>query len=490
MMKKQMKTAFSRKNLWEKMPNSLKRGVGTVLGTIPSQYLLGGKFRRSLAFVQQADRWPADRIREYQTDQLSQMLRLAYEKTSYYRRTFDEVGFHPQDFKQLEDLRTLPTINKDTVQTHLDDMCAVSPDGGDVDMVSTGGSSGQTLQFYINAGRSAVEYAYLVAGWMRVGYRLHMPQVVLRGVEVEENRQGLRHFYDAVLRRHCYSNFHTNDENMRRYVEHMATVGPCYFHAYPSSAATLARFLDANDMRPPDNIRGILCGSENVHADDRALVEQVFGIRYYSWYGHSEKLVLASECEHSSDYHIHPTYGFFELLDDDGHPVTEPGKEGEIVGTGFINTIVPFIRYRTGDYATHVADHCSACGRHHPIISGRVTGRQSSGALVAADGTYISMTAFNVHDDTFEKVVGYQFHQSVPGRAELHVVPAVSLNEADRAHILAGATRRLQGQVDLTLKIVDEIAKTGRGKQLRVISTLANAAEMDLEAGRPELQVR
>ncbi len=472
------------------MPDSLKRGVGSVLGAIPSQYLLGGQFRRNLAFIHESDRWSDDRIRDHQFQQLQRVLISAYQNTSYYHATFDSAGFHPNDFREPEDIRRLPTIDKNTVQGHLNEMCAVSPDRGGVDLVSTGGSSGQTLQFYIDAGRSAIEYAYLVAGWMRVGYRLELPQVILRGAIVNENRQGLRHFYDAVLRRHYYSNFHTSEEDIRRYLDHIATVGPCYFHGYPSSAVRLARFLEVHNEGAPANIRGVLCGSENVYPEDRALVEKAFGVRYYSWYGHSEKLVLASECEHTNDYHVHPTYGYFELLDECGDPVTEPGQVGEIVGTGFINTIVPFVRYRTGDHATYVGHGCKACGRRHPIVSGSVEGRFSSEVLVATDGSSISLTTFNVHDDTFENVVGYQFFQSAPGRAELRILPARSLSEGELAHILEGATRRLQGQIDVKIRVVDELQKTKRGKQLRVITELADAVEKGLETGRPELQNR
>ncbi|MFQ5495275.1 MAG: phenylacetate--CoA ligase family protein, partial [Phycisphaerae bacterium] len=201
------------------------------------------------------------------------------------------------------------------------------------------------------------------------------------------------------------------------------------------------------------------------------LAENVFHARYFSWYGHSEKLVLAAECERSSEYHVWPTYGYFELLDDDGRPVDEPGRRGEIVGTGFINTIVPFIRYRTGDFATYVADRCTQCGRDHPIIRD-IEGRWPAGCLIAHDGSAISMTAFNVHDDTFDNVLAYQFVQAVPGEAILCVVPAKTLTESDRSQILRRASARLQNQVTLRLETRDALEQTLRGKQLRVVSML------------------
>jgi phenylacetate-CoA ligase len=323
----------------------------------------------------------------------------------------------------------------------------------------------------------------LVAGWQRVGYRLDIPQVVLRGRIVEENRVGLRYEYDQLLRRHYYSNFHTSDDAMRRYIEHMATIGPCYLHVYPSSVDALARFIERTGLRAPANIRGILAGSEQVYPEQRRLAERVFGVRYFSWYGHSEKLVLAAECEHSTDYHVWPTYGCFELLDEAGRPVTEPGQRGEIVGTGFINTIVPFIRYRTGDFATYVADRCEACGRDHMLIRD-IRGHRTQEFLVAADGSAMSWTALNMHDDTFDRVQQFQFYQEEPGKAMLRIVPTDGYMQEDSARIAQRLGRKFAQQLTFSIRIVDEIALSPRGKAIYVdqrIRKLTDAVEATVD---------
>ena len=452
----------------------VKSLAGVVLGRVPGGLLLGRRFRETFRFAQEAQWWSAERTRSYQLDQLRETCRVAYEKTRFYREIFDSIGFKPEDLKSPEDIEALPTIDKSTLRDHLDDMCAVSPDSRGIDSVSTGGSSGEPLRFYIGAGRSAVEYAYLVASWARIGYRLNIVQAVFRGQVVPEDRTGLHHFHDPILRRHYYSNFHMGEEAIRRYLDHIRTIGPCFLHVYPSSAAAIARHVSRSGIASPTNVCGILAGSEMVFPDDRTLVEEVFSVRYLSWYGHSEKLVLATECEHSTDYHVWPTYGYFELVDNDGHGITEPGQRGEIVGTGFINRVVPFIRYRTGDHAVYVADRCSKCGRQQMIFN-TVEGRWPQGGVAARDGSTISMTAFNVHDDTFDNTLGYQFYQTTPGEAVLRVVPARPLDESDKARILSGASARLQGQVKLTIEIRDSLEQTRRGKQLRVISELADS---------------
>lgn len=240
------------------------------------------------------------------------------------------------------------------------------------------------------------------------------------------------------------------------------------FHAYPSSAHAFAKFILANDASGPGNVRGVLLESENVYADQLADIEKAFGARVLAAYGHSEKTILAAQCEYSRNYHVWPTYGYFELVDSGGKSIREAEQEGEIVGTGFINTVVPFIRYRTGDYATYVGEHCEACGREHTIIRD-VKGRWPQGGLIAADGSVVSMTTLNVHDDTFRSIREYQFHQSTPGKAVLCVIPTTSLDEDEQRRIIANMNKRLQGQVVLDLEIRTELLKTARGKQPRVI---------------------
>lgn len=466
-----MKRALSRKNLWETLPRAMKASAGRVASLVPLPYLLGRPFRETLHFVQTSERWPVERLREYQVHQLRRICTLAWERTRFYRRWFDAADFTPQDLRQPEDIARLPLIDRDVLMEHLDEMCTVPSDSPGVDYTATGGTSGVPLHFYIGANRSAIEYAYLLASWQRCGYRLGTPMAVFRGRTVRQDHGGLYHEYDPVLRHHYYSNFHMTDENMRRYIEHVATIGPCFLHVYPSSVATLARFLQRSGLRAPANIRGIIAESEIVYPDQRIMVEEVFGCRLFSCYGQTEKLVLAAECEHSPNEHVWPTYGYCELLDDQGQPVRTPGQQGEIVGTSFINTVVPFIRYRTGDYAVYVAPGCEACGRNHPVIR-KVRGHRIQEFLVTADGTQISWTAMNMHDDTFARVRQFQFYQDTPGQALLRLVPAEGFDEQDRQRILQNLNQKLDHGLQISIEIADSIPLTPRGKGIYVIQRI------------------
>ncbi len=463
-----MRKALSRKNLWEASPRWIKSSIGKVLGVCPTDVILGRRFQKNLHFVRETELWQDSQAKTYQLQHLKEIIRLAYEKTEYYRVQFDRVGFRPEDLKSLEDMTRLPFIDKNSVIGNLNRMMTKPKEASGVDYVATGGTSGSPLRFYIDAGRSAVEFAYLSTSWERCGYKTGMPSAVFRGQVVRPDRNGLRHEYDPILRRHYYSNFHMDVQSIKKYLQHIETIGPCFLLAYPSSAFALAQFLVKTKTPFNGRIKAVLAGSENVYPDQRECIEKAFGCRFFSWYGHSEKLVLAAECESSSDYHVLPTYGYCELIAENGSPVRQVGQRGEIVGTGFINTIVPFIRYRTGDYAEYAGESCDACGRETMILR-NLEGRWPQGDLVGKDGGLLSMTAINVHDDTFAKVKDYQFRQSVAGRAILSVIAVEDLSEAEQRRIVENMNQRLQGQVALELEVRSELLKTGRGKILRVI---------------------
>ena len=222
------------------------------------EVFLGKRFRANLQFVRAAQGWSKEQCRAHQLERVRRMCRFAVQHSSFYRAHFATAGFEPEHLKALEDLQKLPMIDKETIRRHLKEMCTAAPDAKDVDYVTTGGTSGTPLGFYMSAGRSAVEYAHLTASWERAGYKLGIPLAVFRGRVVEPDPHGLRHEYDPLLRHHYYSNFHMSDENLRRYMEHVARIGSCFLHVYPSSAAVLARFLRRSGKAAPENIKELL----------------------------------------------------------------------------------------------------------------------------------------------------------------------------------------------------------------------------------------
>lgn len=462
-----MKIAVSRKNLWEKMPPFAKVALGKALNILPTPYIIGKKYRETMQFLDESQWWSSQQNLEYQLKELQRICILANKQTEYYRSVFSQFGFDPTRLTSKDYFEKLPFIDRETIRDNLDKMCTVSVKSPKVDYITTGGTTGAPLCFYTTSDRSQVEYAYLNSGWSRAGFYLGLPVGVFRGKIVKKNAHGIFHEFDPVFNNNYYSSFHLTDENMDKYLRHIATLGPCYLHVYPSSIYCLARFLRRTGSSSPANIKGIFAESEIVYQDQKEMVQELFGCRYFSSYGHTEKLVAAVECEHSSYYHVWPTYGYFELIDDKGKNITTPGKRGEIVGTGFINDVVPFIRYRTGDFATYVGPECSKCGRAHIVIKD-VRGHRVQEELVAKDGSSISWTAVNMHDDTFDNVLRFQFYQDIPGVAELRVVPLPGFSKKDIERMQQNLGAKFVDRLIFNIKKVDDINLSPSGKSIFV----------------------
>jgi phenylacetate-coenzyme A ligase PaaK-like adenylate-forming protein len=147
------------------------------------------------------------------------------------------------------------------------------------------------------------------------------------------------------------------------------------------------------------------------------------------------------------------------------------GARGEIVGTGFMSEVMPFIRYRTDDFAILSGDACAACGRAQMLLS-QTRGHRAQEFLVTKNtNVVIAWTALNMHDDTFDGIMRFQFHQKAPGTVELRMVPApgASYNlDRIRRHLAA----KLEGMIDVTVTICDAIPPLKSGKKPMVIQEI------------------
>ena len=140
----------------------------------------------------------------------------------------------------------------------------------------------------------------------------------------------------------------------------------------------------------------------------RHFIEEEMGIKIYSFFGHSEKLIMAGNCPKCNSYHIEESYGYCELVDSKGNIIKEPGVMGEMVGTTFANRYFPLIRYKTGDFSKYATNsECPLHGKQYRLLDG-VIGRWDKSLIYRADGTTTSITAMNLHSNVYEHIDGLQ----------------------------------------------------------------------------------
>ena len=262
------------------------------LSLIPSYRI----YREMYTLLGESQWWSREKLLAYQAEALSRLLDHTYANVPYYRRVFDDRGLVPGDIGTPEDLRLLPFLTKEIVQTHLPDLKARNYPESAFEYVRTSGSTGTPMGFYYERGVSrAREWAFMKTQWDRVGYRFGDKCVVLRGHVVDSASSGVYWKRELFGRWLIMSSHQMTEETLPAYIDQIRRFGPRFIHAYPSTAVILARFMKEHGIEPFPTVKAALCGSENLYPWQRNLLEEAFCCRVFSWYGNSEQTMLAGE---------------------------------------------------------------------------------------------------------------------------------------------------------------------------------------------------
>jgi len=455
-------TLYPLVRLYEAAPQPLKSLAGYVYRAVPASLRYGKAYARFQAEARESESWSPEEIMRYQLTAVRESL-IAANETPFYRERFSKLGLQPERLTSLEQLTDYPVLTKQDLIAHREEM--VNPRFGAKDKlcITTGGSSGVPVGFYLQRGISRPkEQAYLEAQWSRRGYRVGEKVAVVRGAVTSSRAKGGISYYDPTRNWLVLSSCHLTAERAPEYVSALNAFRPQHLHMYPSSALMLARLIEQGGLQLDFIPVSILCGSEKLTPESQAEIERVFGARVLHWYGHSERVLLAGQGRRSNHLYFWPAYGFVEFGE-----ANEAGLH-EVIGTSFHNHVMPLIRYRTGDYVKLAPQPQTEWP--WPEIS-EVAGREHE-FLVSANGRRISLTAINMHDDIFEDLCALQFHQLDAGFVELRFIPGPKWHSQRETSMRERLSRKLGDDFTLLLRRVDEVEKTANGKGKWLVSSL------------------
>lgn len=446
-------------DLFRSSPEPLKKFINL----IPIKYRFGGKdFTDTYSFLKKSDGWDEEKIIKWQKKQLEKLLNHAVTNVPFYK----DIKLNSND--PFKNFKKFPVVDKETIQENMNKFISTNISKKNAYYVSTGGTSGNQLKFYLDNSTYGKEWAFVMTAWGRIGFKPGNRVVSFRGVEFKNADKGIFWQDNPIYNMLEMSPFHMSEENLSKYVEKIKVFKPEYIHGYPSAISVLGKYVLEIDEKLP-SIKGILAVSENLYSWQRELLEESFKARVFSFYGQSERVIMASECECDTRYHVFPEYGVTELLDKD-HNHVEVNNRGELVGTSFLNYFMPFIRYKTGDYAILDGKKCK-CGRNHIIIKDLV-GRWNQEMVVAKDGSLISTTALNLHSDVLEKIIKYQFYQDTEGELVIKIIPKQRFSSDDEKKIKSSFYNKIGSNLEIFIEEVSEIPLTERGKHRFLIQKI------------------
>jgi len=323
----------------------------------------------------------ADALAELQWRRFTTIATHAYHHVPYYRKLFDDNGLHPSRLSR-RDVARLPCLTKATLARSFTELSATDARRHACRVLQTSGTTGGQVRFLVDKSSNVLEFVYYWRFWGWHGYRLHDRFAEMSAesfLPIDQHRSRLFKF-SRVTNRLLVNSLLLSRSNARAYVALFKELRPRFLKGLASNLyvfALLCRDLGESRIR----FRAIFSQGENLSRRQRSLIEEVFSSPVYDSYGHLERTVAISQCP-EGQYHVHPDYGFTELL--------EPRRETtvpldlspsqsvfEIVSSSLHNFAMPLLRYRTGDLAIVDAEQKTCpCGRAFPLVRA-IVGRET-----------------------------------------------------------------------------------------------------------------
>ncbi len=434
------------------------------------------RFRHGDAFsgmLQQAEArsfWPVEQTQIFRDQRVQSLVRHCAESVPFYRRQFQELGVSAEDIRTLEDLRCLPILTKQEVQSIGPDLVSQSIPPRQHIAVHTSGTTGSGLRFVTT--RHAVQEQW--ATWWRYrrwhGLEFDTWCGYFGGRSLVPAGQASPPFwrYNYPGRQILFSGYHMSPDNMGAYVAELQRRRPPWLHGYPSLLALLAGFLLEADLSLGYVPQWITTGAETLLSQQAALMKRAFGVPPRQHYGMAEAVANFSECEMGA-LHVDEDFAGVEF-------VANPDGPGyKVIGTNFTNPATPLLRYDAGDVVT-LSDQACPCGRPGRVVK-QIDGRLED-YVVLKNGARLGRL-----DHIFKDMVNVreaQVCQERPGEILIRVVRSHNYSETDERALLQATRRRVGDSANVRIEYTDELPRSATGKLRFVVSEL-----LDSKIGAP-----
>lgn len=402
-----------------------------------------------------------------QFENLKRLICYAWEKVPFYRENWGKAGFQPSHFESIEDIHRIPIIDRNDIIRNLDEFVPIDYNKSKLSLVTTGGTSGMPMKFYIdNYIARAKEVAFLDTVYKSYARSSWTDKVaIFRGLRINEGLINKKCFWKWSWTKMglVFSSFHLTQENFPFYLKKLRKYKPSIIMAYPSAIVELCNLIKVNNEAPLKSLKKVICSSENIYQWQRDLVRKVLGVEIFSLYGHSEKCVLGIQIEQNRML-FHPLYGFTEFLLTDAQKA-KSGDRAEVVVTGFEHSYFPLIRYRTNDFVNvHISDS------YAQMIANQIIGREQDFVI----DRYNNKIQFTNQDEPFwnvDGVIAYQYIQMKEGELILNIQTCDSYDKGNDELLLSEINKIF---INFTVKInhVENIEKTPRGKFKYLVQNL------------------
>ena len=436
------------KSVRDHIPEPLKY----IMATLFRRKLLDNEeFRRYYLMLENREASSPEAIRDFQLKQLQEILIYSYRYVPYYTELFDKISFDPFNITEFTQIERIPFLTREIITEKFDKLISTNRVKNGYYIGTTGGSSGIPLKFYLDYDSIYKENAFIYYYRKKLGYNFNDKVVTFRNLG-DGNKFWM---YNPMHNEVIFSNTKLSKVTLSKYVKKINEIKPLYLNGYLSSIWFFAKLVKEYNAGLDINLKGIFLISENIDIEQRDFIEQFFNVKSATFYGHSERVVIAEETEPYC-YSFDPYYGYTEKI-------KQKTGEHSIVGTGFLNKTMPFIRYKTDDF-------CFPESKYYRI-EGK---RYSKTGLYGKNNEFLTGTGFVLGIQIFKNIITYQFVQKERGKADMNIIVNKDFHPEEMKAIKKEIDFQTNGIIDIEIKIVDNLILAQRGKFQKYISYVGN----------------
>jgi phenylacetate-CoA ligase len=334
---------------------------------------------------------PKEDLRKMQYKLLKSLVYRLYSFSPFYHERMKEQNVHPDDIRELSDVKKLPFMFKRDLRDNYPDKIFTSTQEELVRYHVSSGTTGKpTVVGYtqndLDSWTTSLARALTSLGLGRgdviqvsYGYGLFTGGL---GLHYGAERIGA-----TVLP--------TSVGNTERQIELMQDLGATAIACTPSYLLHIGEVAEKMgvDIKKDTKLRTGVLGAEPWTDRMRTRIEDWLGIKAYDIYGTSELSgPMFTECTEQKGFHIWSDLALVEIIDPGTGESLGPGEKGELTITMLQKEALPMIRYRIGDITT-VDDEVCTCGRTHPRIQ-RIQGRVDDMLIIRGINVFPSQVEY------------------------------------------------------------------------------------------------
>jgi phenylacetate-CoA ligase len=417
---------------------------------------------------------PKADLQRMQYKLLKSLVYRLYSFSQFYHDRMKEQKVHPDDIRELSDVKKLPFMFKRDLRDNYPDKIFTA-------------SQEELVRYHVSSGTTGkptvVGYTQKDLDSWTTSLARALTSIGLGRGDVIQVSYGYGLFTGGLgmhygAERIGATVLPTSVGNTERQIELMQDLGATAIACTPSYLLHIGEVAEKMgiSIKKDTALQTGILGAEPWTEGMRNRIQDWLGIKAYDIYGTSELSgPMFTECSEQKGFHIWSDIALVEIIDPKTEEPLENGENGELTITILQKEALPMIRYRIGDISS-MDDSICDCGRTHPRIH-RIKGRVDDMLIIRGINVFPSQVEYAL---MAIPEVGQHFQIVVERKGALDdMLVRVELNKEsfsdkinDLMHVRQKVEHRLRNSLNVNVDV--ELVEPGslprfEGKSKKVI---------------------